>query len=73
MKRLFLIRGELRQRYFSNKCIKCGVKFAAWWAPTYNPEMPKILVKQCCESCYYKPDEEFFDLHAPKKRKWIKL
>lgn len=74
MKKLFLVRGQLRKKYFSNICISCGVKFAAWWAPTYNPEEPKILVKQRCESCFYKPEEEFFDKHKPDpKRKWINL
>ena len=74
MKHLFLVRGELRQRYYSNKCEKCGCKFSAWWSPTYNPEIPRILVRKICESCYYKPEEEFFDKHKPNPdRKWINL
>jgi len=73
MKKLFLVRGVLRERYFTNVCEQCKGNFKAWWAPTYSTENPKILIKNRCESCYYKPDEEFFDKHRPQKRKWINL
>lgn len=74
MKKLFLVRGVLRKKYFTNHCVKCGISFKAWWAPTYSEEEPKLLVSKTCESCYYKPEEEFFDIHRPDpKRKWINL
>ena len=74
MKKLFLVRGQLRKKYFKNPCYRCGGMFKAWYAPTYSTDEPKILVTKQCEVCYYKPDAEFFDRHAPNpKRKWINL
>lgn len=74
MKKLFLVRRGLRQKYFTHLCRHCGKNFKSWFAPTYSPENPKILITDRCELCYYKPEEEFFDRHRPQEdRNWIPL
>jgi hypothetical protein len=77
MQNMYLIRTSLRGRDLQKKCRDCKILFYPYYVPAIG-QKDDVLVRQHCQSCLRKPQEEFVDKYSPgemrgEKRNWVYL